>query len=99
MTCAYFGSLQTKPGYRDEVIAILLSFDESLRAAGCSLFAVGVSDSDPDTIFGSEIWESREHHDRWRDSPKVQNAMSKAMPMLTGEATAKDMTIVGGVGV
>ena len=99
MTCAYFGSLKTKPGCRDEVITIMLTLGESLRAAGCGLYAVGVSDSDPDTIFGSEIWESKEHHDRWHESSEVQAAMSKAMPMLTGEATAKVVTVVGGVGV
>ena len=99
MTYGYFGSMKTKPGLRDEVVAILLGGAEGLRAAGCSLYAVGVSDSDPDLILVSEIWQSREHHARSLQLPETKQAIARAMPMLTGEFTRQEMTVVGGLGV
>src|SRR5262245_3192969 len=99
MAYGYFGSMKTRPGHRDEVLAILLSGADSLPALGCSLYAVGVCDADPDIIFVSEIWQSAQHHDRSLQLPEAKAAISKAMPMLTGEFTRQEMTVVGGLGV
>ena len=99
MTYGYFGSMKTKPGLRDEVVAILLGGVEGLRAAGCSLYAVGVSDSDSDIILVSEIWQSPEHHARSLQLPETKQAIARVMPMLTGEFTRQEMTVVGGLGV
>jgi hypothetical protein len=41
MPYGYIGSMRAKDGCRDDVIAILLSGADGLRAAGCQLYAVG----------------------------------------------------------
>ena len=49
MTFANVGTLGTKPGRRDEVVAILTRRNAQLQEAGCLLYEVGVDDEHPDT--------------------------------------------------
>jgi quinol monooxygenase YgiN len=95
----YNGSMKAKPGHRDDVVAILLRNDDVLRAAGCHLYVVSVSDDELDTIWINEAWETREHHHASLQLPEVQAAIAEAMPLLTGEFTSQELTVVGGLGV
>lgn len=99
MAYGYFGSMKTKSGHRDDVVAILLSGSDGLRAAGCLVYAVGVSDTDPDLILVNEVWLSKSHHDQSLQLPETKAAIGQAMPMLTGAFTSQEMTVVGGLGV
>jgi quinol monooxygenase YgiN len=95
----YIGSMRTRKRHRDEVIEILLGGADGLRAAGCQLYAVGIDPADADVIWVSEIWDSAEQHDASLQLPETRAAISRAMPMLTGEFTRQELTVVGGVGV
>ncbi|PZF80651.1 putative quinol monooxygenase [Jiangella anatolica] len=99
MTYAYQGTLRTRPGRRDEVVAILLGGADGLRAAGCHLYAVGVSETDPDLVVVSELWSSKEHHDASLELPETKASIAAAMPMLTGEFTGVEARVEGGLGV
>lgn len=99
MAYGYIGSMRTKPGHRDDVVAILLGGVDSLRAAGCELYIVSLSDIDEDTIWVNEVWQSKEHHDASLQLPEAKAAISKVMPMLTGEFTSQELTVVGGLGL
>ena len=99
MSYGYLGSLTTRYGHRDEVVDILVSGADGLRAAGCHLYLVGVSDTDPNVIWVTEVWESKEHHDASLRLPRTQAAIAKAMPLLTGEFTRQEVTMVGGLGL
>ncbi|MFG3302041.1 putative quinol monooxygenase [Micromonospora chersina] len=99
MTYGYLGSMRTRPGCRDDVVAILLSGVEGLREAGCELYVVGVSDQDDVTIWVSEVWQSKQHHDASLRLPETRAAIGRAMPMLTGEFTSQEVTVVGGLGL
>jgi len=98
MAYGYLGSMKVKPGHRDDVVAILLSGLDGLRAAGCEAYIVGVSETD-DTIWVSEVWRSKEHHDASLQLPEARAAIAKAMPMLTGEFTRQEVSVVGGLGL
>jgi quinol monooxygenase YgiN len=95
----YIGSMKTRPGHRNDVVDILLSGADGLRKAGCDLYVVGVSDTDDVTIWVSEVWQSKESHDASLQLPEVKAAIGKAMPMLTGEFTSQEVTVMGGLGV
>jgi quinol monooxygenase YgiN len=98
----YIGSMKARPGHRDEVVAILLSGIDGLRAAGCELYVVGVSDEDDDdqdTIWVTEVWQSKAHHDASLQLPETKAAIERAMPMLTGEFSGREVRVVGGLGV
>ena len=99
MTYGYLGSMKTKPGHREEVISILLDGIDGLRAVGCQLYVVSVSDSHEDTIWVTEVWQSKEHHDASLLLPETKAAIDKAMPLLTGEFTNQELTVIGGLGL
>ncbi|HEY7173567.1 MAG TPA: antibiotic biosynthesis monooxygenase, partial [Micromonosporaceae bacterium] len=81
------------------VVAILCSGADGLRAAGCSRYVVGLDPDDDVTIWVTEVWQSREHHAASLQLPETKAAIASAMPMLTGEFTAQEMNVVGGLGV
>ncbi|MEX2375733.1 MAG: putative quinol monooxygenase [Dehalococcoidia bacterium] len=95
----YFGTMRTQPDQHDEVIAILLESAASLREHGCHSYVVGVAEGDPDLICVSELWDSREAHDASLQLPAVREAITRAMPLLTGEFAGQEMTVRGGLGV
>ncbi|MFD9125056.1 putative quinol monooxygenase [Kitasatospora sp. NPDC059571] len=99
MRYGYIGSMRVRPGHRDEVVDILLGGADGLRAAGCHLYVVNVSETDPDIIWVTEVWESKEHHDASLKLPETAAAIRTAMPLLTGEFTAQELTVAGGLGV
>jgi quinol monooxygenase YgiN len=95
----HIGSMRVRAGHRDEVIEILLSAADGLRASGCQLYAVCTAPGDDDVIWVSEIWDSAEQHDASLQSPEARTAIAAAMPMLTGEFTRQELSVVGGLGV
>ena len=99
MPYGYIGSMRTRPQRRDEVIEILLSGTDGLRAAGCQLYAIGTDPADDAVIWVTEIWDSAEQHDASLHLPETRAAIGQAMPMLTGEFTRQELTVVGGLGV
>ncbi|MGJ5755047.1 quinol monooxygenase YgiN [Streptomyces puniciscabiei] len=99
MTYGCIASMKTTPGSRDEVVAILLGAAEGLRAAGCDAYVVGLADDDDVTIWVTEVWRSKEHHDASLELPQARAAIGKAMPLLTGEFTKQELAIAGGLGL
>lgn len=99
MRYGYIGSMKVRPGFREEVVAILLSGADGLREAGCELYVVGVAEDDDVTIWVSEVWRSREHHSASLELPETKAAIGRAMPMLTGKFTGREVSVVGGLGV
>ncbi|PPS88917.1 putative quinol monooxygenase [Streptomyces sp. MH60] len=99
MAYGRIASMKTRPGFRDEVVALLLSGADGLREAGCDLYLVGLSDDDETTIWVTEVWRSREHHDASLELPEAKAAIGRAMPMLTGEFTGQEMSVAGGLGL
>ncbi|HEY8374182.1 MAG TPA: putative quinol monooxygenase [Pseudonocardiaceae bacterium] len=90
--------MRTTPGHRDEVIALLVEAAENLRDAGCHLYLVARSATDQDTVWVTEVWESREHHAASLQLPGTRAAIERAMPLLTGEFTAQELDVAGGLG-
>ena len=98
MLYGYIGTMRTQPGRRDAVVSLLLADVDDLRAAGCHVYVVSVTDDD-DLIHVTEVWESKEHHAASLQLPQVKAAIAKAMPMLAGEFTSQELGVVGGLGV
>jgi quinol monooxygenase YgiN len=99
MPYGYMGSMKTQPGKRDEVVAILLGGLDGLRTAGCVQYTVAVSADDDITIWTSEVWGSEEQHDASLQLPEAKEAIARAMPMLTGDFTRVETTVLGGIGL
>ncbi|MEV8505926.1 putative quinol monooxygenase [Actinoplanes sp. NPDC051475] len=99
MAYGYVATMRTKTGNRDEVVQLLLSGTDGLRDAGCHMYVVSVSDDDTELIHVTEVWQSREHHDASLQLPATRAAIAEAMPLLTGEFTREELTVVGGLGL
>ncbi|MCA2217557.1 putative quinol monooxygenase [Jidongwangia harbinensis] len=97
MSYGYAGTMRAVPGRRDDVVAILLDAVDGLRGAGCSVYSVSVADTDPDLIWVYEVWDSKADHDASLRLPETRAAIAAAMPMLTGEFTSRETTVVGGL--
>lgn len=97
MSYGYFGTMRVQPGKREDVLAILLRASESLSAHGCHAYVIGEGE-DPDVICVSELWDSKEAHDASLQLPGTREAITQAMPMLTGEFVGYEMTVRGGLG-
>ncbi|MFC7341907.1 putative quinol monooxygenase [Saccharopolyspora griseoalba] len=95
----YIGSLKAKPGHRDEVVSLLLRGAEGLRAHGCESYVVATSNSDDDTIWVTEVWQSEQHHAASLELPETRKTIAEAMPLLTGEFTKQETSVAGGLGV
>jgi quinol monooxygenase YgiN len=94
-----FGSMTTHPGKRDAVVRILLRDVERLREAGCEQYVVNVSGERPDIVWVTEVWSSGAAHRASLQLPSVRQAISEAMPMLTGEFESVEYEVVGGLGL
>lgn len=99
MRYGYLGTMRTKPGHRDDVVKLLVSGQDGLRAAGCDLYVVGTSEADPDLVWVQEVWASKAHHAASLQLPETKAAIEAAMPMLTGEFDGTEIDVVGGLGV
>jgi quinol monooxygenase YgiN len=95
MTFANVGTLEVKPGHRDDVIAVLVKANPELRKAGCLFYEVGVNDESPDTVYVCELWESAEAHRGSLQLDSVRAAIQEAMPLLTGAMGGDRFTVVG----
>lgn len=100
MRYGLWATIGVRPEHRDAVVAILTKDDGGeMRAAGCDLYVVGVSDERPDAVYVTEVWTSREAHRASLELPSVKAAIAEAMPMLTGEFHQVELSVAGGIGV
>lgn len=99
MPYGYIVSMKTRPGKREEVVALLLSGLGGLQKAGCIQYTVCVSLTDDVTIWTSEVWGSKEQHDASLQLPGAKDAIARAMPMLTGDFTREETAVQGGIGL
>lgn len=95
MTFANVGRLGTKPGRRDELVALLTRPSAELADIGCLLYEVGVSDEVPDTVFVAELWVSADAHRASLALPSVKAAIAEAMPLLSGEMGGDRFDVIG----
>jgi quinol monooxygenase YgiN len=99
MRYGYIGSMKVRPGHRDKVVDILVGGADGLRAAGCHLYAVTVAADDDVTIWVTEVWDSKQHHDDSLQLPETQAAIATVMPMLSGEFFSQEVEVAGGLGI
>ena len=95
----YIGSMRTRPGKREDVIAHLVKSLDDLPAAGCLSYVVSECPDDADRIWVTEVWESAEHHAASLQLPETRAAIETVMPLLTGEFTGQETRVVGGLGL
>ena len=91
------GKATCVPGKRDEFIGILL---EGVGAMpGCLSYVVARDPQDPDAIWITEVWDSKESHAASLQLPAVREAIKRGRPMIAGFGEQTITEPVGGHGL
>ncbi len=91
------GRITAKPGRRDELVAILVPDEGTM--AGCLSYIVAHDPNDPDAIYVTEAWDSREAHAASLQLPAVQAAIAKGRLLIAKFETVAETEPVGGIGL
>lgn len=85
------------PGKRDALIDILI---EGLGGMpGCLSYIVAKDAADPDSIWVTEVWDSKSSHEASLTLPTVQEAISLGKPLIAGFGERFETEPVGGYGL
>lgn len=95
------GKLTAKSGHREELANILLQASHLVSTAkGCMLYVIGKEENDANSVYVTEIWNTKEDHDNALKDDGVRELIMKAMPILDGQPTkGQELEILGGTGV
>lgn len=70
-----------------------------LTAKGCKLYVISKDPSEADTVFITELWDSKEDHDNSLKIEGVRELIMKAMPILDGPPSKRqELEVLGGLG-
>jgi len=90
-------NMTAAPGRRDDLISILIEAIASMP--GCLSYVVAKDSRDENTIWVTEVWDSKESHDASLSLPAVKKATFTARPMISAFGNQVITTPVGGYGL
>ncbi|OKL39595.1 putative quinol monooxygenase [Pontibacter flavimaris] len=95
------GSLTARPGEGQQLAAILLEASRLVSTAkGCHLYLVSQSPDDAETVWVTEVRDSKSDHDNSLQVPGVGELIARAMPILAGQPQkGQELAVLGGAGI
>ncbi|HEV2661460.1 MAG TPA: putative quinol monooxygenase [Ktedonobacteraceae bacterium] len=88
-----------RPGQRDALVEQFLSVADLIdEAAGCELYIINTSPTEPESVWVTEMWRSQEEHDASLTLESAQAAIKRVMPLLAVNPEKIDILPVGGKG-
>ena len=91
------GKMTAQAGQRDALIKVLLEGVDGMP--GCLSYVVANDLSDPDVIWITEAWESKDAHAASLSLPAVRAAIAKGRPLIAGMTMVAETAPVGGHGL
>ena len=91
------GKIKVVPGQRDALIAILVNGVSGMP--GCISYIVAQDAADPDAIWVTEVWTSKDSHRASLSLPSVQQAIAQGLPLIAGFGERFETVPVGGQGI
>ena len=91
------GKITAQPGRRDELISILIEGVSGLP--GCLSYIVAADPLEPEVIWITEAWQSKEAHGASLTLPSVRDAICKGRPMIAGMSRVAETERAGGHGL
>jgi quinol monooxygenase YgiN len=82
---------------RDALIDIILEGVDSMP--GCLSYVVARDAANPEAIWITEVWDSKESHEASLALPAVRAAIERAMPLIAGFEESIVTDPVGGAGL
>jgi len=95
------GKLTAKSGHQEEVATILLEASKLVSTSkGCKVYVIGKDENDQNSVYVTEIWDSKDDHDNSLNVEGVKELIMKVMPKLDGQPTkGQELEILGGAGI
>lgn len=92
------GKLTTKDGQGEKLSEILLEASRLVSSAnGCTAYVVSRDLTDVNSIWVTEIWESKQDHDDSLNVAGVKELIAQAIPILNGAPQkGQELEILGG---
>jgi len=91
------GKMKAQPGKRAELIALLGGGTGDMP--GCLAYLIAEDLKDPDGIWITEIWKTKQYHDDSLKLPAVREAIARGRPLIAGFETSVEVKPVAGVGL
>jgi len=88
-----------QPGHRDQLAKILLEAVAGDALPGCLSYIVAVDSSDSNSLWVTEVWQSREDHAASLALPSLKAAMNKGRNLIASFSRIAETTPVGGLDV
>lgn len=95
------GKLTATEGNGDKLASILLEASKLVSTAkGCHLYIISRDKVDKNSVWITEVWESKEDHDNSLHEEGVKELIGQAMPILNGKPEkGQELEILGGAGI
>lgn len=95
------GKLTAVAGQQEAMAEILIEASQLLsKVKGCKLYTISKEASEPNSLYVTEIWDSKEDHDLSLKEEGVKALIMKAMPLLDGPPSkGQELAILGGLGI
>ncbi|MDF2716275.1 MAG: Antibiotic biosynthesis monooxygenase [Paenibacillus sp.] len=95
---AMFGKLTAHPGKREQLAKMMLESGETLNdMEGCIYYILHAAEDDPDDLWITELWESREAHVASLKNEKVLELIGRCRHLIA-EGSAVKVRPLGGKG-
>jgi quinol monooxygenase YgiN len=91
------GKMTAVAGQRDALVSILLGSTQAMP--GCLSYVIATDPTDADALWITEVWDSAESHKASLALPAVQDAITKAKPLIAGFSNRVETVPVGGYGL
>ena len=89
-----------RPGQRDALVEHLLrAADGVAQVAGCEVYLINTSPTEPETVWVTEVWKSQQAHDASLALEGAQELIKHVVPLLAGPPEKIDVVPVGGKGM
>lgn len=91
------GRMIAAPGKRDELASILLEGTGAMP--GCLSYIIAADPTNPDALWITEAWDSKDSHAASLKLPAVQAAITRGRPLIAGFDSQSETTPLGGHGL
>lgn len=94
------GKMLAQPGQREALVALLLEASRQVvEVPGCELYVIAAASNEPDAIWITEVWKSKEAHDGSLALPGVQAIIERSRPLIAGFGERFESVPLGGKGL
>lgn len=91
------GKVNAVAGKRDELLRAMLSGTADMP--GCLSYVIALDTEDPDALWITEVWDTKESHAGSLALPQVKATISVARPLIAGFSNRVETIPMGGHGL